>query len=388
MDLKERVIAAYRTLHGETTSDRNRDDADKFLRKFQKTEEAWQVADQLLSLPHSKDTSDLIYFGASTMHQKLRYDFDQLPEARVAPLKDLLFRYAVAYQSSHFKAFQRLCMSLASLWMAWPGWRDGPREVATVYRKPDVMPTMLEVLKQFPEECSEPGPAPSSALRKLRSAELDGAAASVIEVLGNCYESAPGASQRASVMLCFRSWIRFVRTPPEVVARTPLLKALFNGLKDWELIDDCIETLVSLVCRYTSIKHDEELVKIVLPEVLNLEPFLQQLEKDEDEDLLGQFTRLFAETGESYVDIFFLEGDYGQVKAVLLLLCCSIHCCPLLFPSSYCSYYCLLLRFFVSICLRLQKRLLHLLLRCSTAYTTDIAKMCFHFWFTLYSRFS
>ena len=79
---------------GSQVDPQQRRQADRWLNDFQKTVEAWQVADALLQSQGTDAAAQAeLFFGAQTIHAKIRYDFSELPEASVPSLRDSLMAH-------------------------------------------------------------------------------------------------------------------------------------------------------------------------------------------------------------------------------------------------------------------------------------------------------
>jgi Importin-beta N-terminal domain len=90
--------------------------ADKWLQHFQTTPEAWQVADALLMLPEAE--LQVLFFGAMTIHSKIRLDFHELPPDSIPSLKASLSTHLTRWATAKDMrpaVVTRLCLALAAL---------------------------------------------------------------------------------------------------------------------------------------------------------------------------------------------------------------------------------------------------------------------------------
>ena len=73
----EEVISAI-SIIGRGNEKKAIEQADRFLKKFQKSSEAWTISNQILLAPDNTD--EVYFFAAKFLHTKLTYDFEQLPK--------------------------------------------------------------------------------------------------------------------------------------------------------------------------------------------------------------------------------------------------------------------------------------------------------------------
>ena len=74
----EEVVSAISIIGKANETKENIEEADRFLKKFQKSSEAWTISNQILLAPNYKD--EVYFFAAKFLHTKLTYDFEQLPK--------------------------------------------------------------------------------------------------------------------------------------------------------------------------------------------------------------------------------------------------------------------------------------------------------------------
>ena len=74
----EEVVSAISIIGKANETKENIEEADRFLKKFQKSSEAWTISNQILLAPNYAD--EVYFFAAKFLHTKLTYDFEQLPK--------------------------------------------------------------------------------------------------------------------------------------------------------------------------------------------------------------------------------------------------------------------------------------------------------------------
>ena len=77
----EEVIDAISIIWRGNEKKESIEEADRYLKKFQKSSEVWTITNQILLIPNDVNDIDGIYFfAAKFLHTKLSYDFEQLPK--------------------------------------------------------------------------------------------------------------------------------------------------------------------------------------------------------------------------------------------------------------------------------------------------------------------
>jgi Exportin 1-like protein len=91
----ELVKEAIRCLYAASTAAPTRASADQFLQRFQTTQQAWAISDALLSENpfEGSEAYQRVFFGAITMHNKIRYDFKDVPDSLIPNLRDTLLKH-------------------------------------------------------------------------------------------------------------------------------------------------------------------------------------------------------------------------------------------------------------------------------------------------------
>ena len=163
-----------------------RQESDKWLSDFQETEEAWQVADQLLGLPvSSSGPSSLVsswpsrssparpmialpnllpvgpallpfaaFYGAQTLHVKISFDFDTLPSGSAPSLLQTLIAHGVRFSAGPRNVLGKICLAIVAL-MVQTGsdGRDACKRVLATYAgNGAARPFLLQLVLVLPEE--------------------------------------------------------------------------------------------------------------------------------------------------------------------------------------------------------------------------------------------
>lgn len=134
-----------------------------------------------------------------------------------------------------------------------------------------------------------------------------------------------------AVLSCMQSWIRIVDMDPGLLERTMLLPWMFDLLVGGSTnggFEMAVDVLVELLRTYPSDRRGNEgLVRVIIPRVMalgggDLSPF-EKAVKEEDEDGMRGYCRIFTEMGESYLSLILSHEEMNQQSLVELVLRCS-----------------------------------------------------------------
>ena len=132
-----------------------------WLEKFQNTQEAWQVSDQLLAQPAPAGVGSVQpehIFAAQTMRTKIQYDWAELPAEAHASLRSSLLAHVLRFGQGPQPVLTQLCLAVGVLALHMEEWHatvvndliaslTTPPEEATAK-----LPCLLELLLVLPEE--------------------------------------------------------------------------------------------------------------------------------------------------------------------------------------------------------------------------------------------
>lgn len=316
---------ALEALHRHPDAD-VRTQADRWLEEFQQTQEAWQVADQLL---HDSNSSlDILYFCSQTLRTKVQRDFDELPPNATDSLRDSLLALVIRFRNGPPAVRTQLCLALAGLAAHAPSskWGEGHGVIQWLANElgsqPDAGSGLLELLTVLPQE------ADSKVRPERRRQFLEELSATFPDVLKllEAYLAANSSSttHRKHVILALGAWIPYASGSPTALITNSVILAALDGLDNSETFDEAVNAVCELI-GYTvaggasSLSANMSLVELIVSRLMSVrQRFSAALSKnsistttqgngdvelDEDEETLKGLARLFAEMGEAYVDL-------------------------------------------------------------------------------------
>eukprot|EP00921_Rhytidocystis_pertsovi_P004493 GHVQ01007821.1.p1 GENE.GHVQ01007821.1~~GHVQ01007821.1.p1 ORF type:complete len:906 (+),score=113.58 GHVQ01007821.1:64-2781(+) len=197
----EEVVKALQTLYG--SKDRELTHAaDKHLREWQKSNEAWVVADQLLV---TGQPDEVRCFAAQTLRNKIMYDFVELPKEFHESLCASLIQYINntprgRTQTMLSLALSDLALQTANSWMC-------PVQTLVVELREKSMETLLLLLQHLPEESKNRRVMVDHGTRRTHINNLELSKVEVLTLLSEYRQNVQDPSLQMKALECWKSWI-------------------------------------------------------------------------------------------------------------------------------------------------------------------------------------
>lgn len=290
-------------------------DALQFLERFQRSIDAWEICNEVLSKPNS-DLLELHVFAAQTLRNKVTYDLSQLEESGIhtlMQLKDSLLMLLTLHSPKLIQT--QLNVALARLAIQFIQWKNPMIEIVTYLNlHPDILLSFLRIL---PEETMDMGSLPlteeeyNSRTHELISSIAD----DVMTFLVKCTEmlhthQATGITLE-NVLYCFNSW-SFEFPIGQLLSVDPLMNLLFEALLNQSESPDVFDAAVECLCVILKESRDaqnEQVINSLFQQVMGLQLKLlptiltisrQMVEDELDADILEGMTRIFTEACDSW----------------------------------------------------------------------------------------
>ncbi|XP_041999459.1 transportin MOS14-like isoform X2 [Salvia splendens] len=322
MELQNTVKEALNALYHHP-DDAVRMQADRWLQDFQRTIDAWQVADNLLH-----DTSSNIetsIFCSQTLRSKVQRDFEELPSEAFRPLRISLNTLLKSFHKGPPKVRTQISLAVAALAVHVPAedWGDGGilnwiRD--EMNSDPECIPSFLELLRVLPEEVFNYKIAVRPDRRRSFENELAAGMEIALNILIACL-NINGLSEQ--VLEAFASWLRLRhRIPASALATHPLVLTALSGLNSDMLFEASVNVISELI-HYTAVRNLDgvaaqmPLIQVLVPIIMNLKPQLRDPSKDEED--VKAVARLFADIGDAYVELIATGSDESMVIVQALL---------------------------------------------------------------------
>lgn len=305
--------------------------AQKWLSEAQASPQAWQFCWDLL---RPEKVPEIQFFGASTLHAKISRHWSELPAGQLDSLRSQLIAQVGQFASGPKMVLTRLCVALASLVLhilpeTWPtavpdllcafqtGDGDGPSRCLA----------LLELLAVLPEELQSSRVA-SSRRSQLRSA-LAVHWSSICPLLQQLLQQpdAPGRV-RERVLRCMSSWITL-----DVCLQDSegLLESCFTLLKESEIFEAAVETIVCIISQPDCQRFVDSLLKVV-PQVLALQEQLKKAVQDGDMETSHGICRIAVALGETHCRTLLEQVDHWQGFQALVSMIMSCTATPGHYP--------------------------------------------------------
>jgi transportin-3 len=281
--------------------------ADRWLQNFQGTLDAWQVADNLLH--DSSSNLETLIFCSQTLRSKVQRDFEELPPGAFQKLRQSLTTLLKKFHKGPPKVRTQISIAVAALAVHVPAadWGDGGiiswlRD--EMHMHPEYVPGFLELLTVLPEETFNYKIAARPDRRRQFEKELTSQMEAALSILSACLKI---SELKEQFLEAFASWLRLRHgIPGTVLACHPLVHAALSSLNCDPLSEASVNVISELIHHTASpssggISAQTPLIQVIVPQILSLQAHLRDSSKDEED--VKAIGRLFADVGDSYVEL-------------------------------------------------------------------------------------
>ncbi|KAM0465643.1 hypothetical protein ACHAPV_001698 [Trichoderma viride] len=274
--------------------------AHEYLEQFQKSKDSWGT---VIGILQSKAEPEATLFAAITLRGKITYDLiTQVPPSELPALRNQILLLLKHYAAGPKPIRVQLCVCLAILAIQMKDWNDVLSSVVqSLSDSPESHACILDFLRVLPEEVTEG--------RKITLSEEDLAARTqalladnadqVVQLLINYSQSSPAASRNPLLMECITSWLREV--PVGIIASSPLLDAIFQGVTSDECSQEAAECLCTMLRETADVDESQAIIQTLFPRIISLTPRIANLVAEEDTESLKSLTKVLATAAESWV---------------------------------------------------------------------------------------
>ncbi|PPD92809.1 hypothetical protein GOBAR_DD10241 [Gossypium barbadense] len=312
--------------------------ADRWLQDFQRTIDAWQVADNLLH--DATSNPETLIFCSQTLRSKVQRDFEELPSEAFRQLRDSLNNLLKKFHKGPAIVRTQISIAVAALAVHVPAedWGDGGivnwlRDGMNAH--PEYIPGFLELLTVLPEEAFNYKIAARPERRRQFEKELTSQMEIALNILTACLSISELKEQdsRRSVLCCdlifrqcisvlkthycssmllvyliadfklrrlcicssvcissavleaFASWLRLKHgIPGSVLATHPLVLTALSSL-NCDILSEASVNVVSELIHYTAsgssggVSVQMPLIQVIVPQVMSLQAQLRDSSK-------------------------------------------------------------------------------------------------------------
>ncbi|KDO69836.1 hypothetical protein CISIN_1g002041mg [Citrus sinensis] len=322
MELQNTVKEALNALYHHP-DDAVRMQADRWLQDFQHTIDAWQVADNLLH--DATSNLETLIFCSQTLRSKVQRDVEELPSEAVRGLQDSLNTLLKKFHKGPPKVRTQISIAVAALAVHISAEDWGGGGIVNWLRDemnshPEFVPGFLELLTVLPEEVFNYKIAARPERRRQFEKELTSQMEVALSTLTACLHI---NELKEQVLEAFASWLRLKhRIPGSVLASHPLVLTALSSLHS-EILSEASVNVISELIHYSAAGSsggatvNMPLIQVIVPQIMSLKAHLTDSSKDEED--VKAIARLFADMGDSYVELIATGSDESMLIVHALL---------------------------------------------------------------------
>ncbi|XP_044485028.1 transportin MOS14-like isoform X2 [Mangifera indica] len=322
MELQNAVKEALNALYHHP-DDTVRMQADRWLQDFQGIIDAWQVADNLLH--DATSNLETLIFCSQTLRSKVQRDIEELPSEAVCALQDSLNTLLKKFHKGPPKVRTQISIAVAALavHISAEDWGGGGivgwlRDEMNSH--PEYIPGFLELLTVLPEEVYNYKIAARPERRRQFEKELTSQMEAALGILTACLQI---NELKEKVLEAFASWLRLKhRIHGSVLASHPLVLTAITSLHS-EIHSEASVNVISELIHHSAAGSsggaavNMPLIQVIVPQIMNLKAQLMDSSKDEED--VKAIARLFADMGDSYVELIAAGSDESMLIVHALL---------------------------------------------------------------------
>ncbi|XP_017973541.1 PREDICTED: transportin MOS14 isoform X2 [Theobroma cacao] len=190
---------------------------------------------------------------------------------------------------------------------------------------PEYIPGFLELLTVLPEEAFNYKIAARPERRRHFEKELTSQMEIALNILTACLNI---SELKEQVLEAFASWLRLKHgIPGSVLATHPLVLTALSSLNS-DILSEASVNVVSELIHYTAsgssggVSIQMPLIQVIVPQVMSLQAQLRDSSKDEED--VKAIARLFADMGDSYVELIATGSNEAMMIVNALLEVASL----------------------------------------------------------------
>jgi len=219
----------------------------------------------------------------------------------------------------------QLCISIADLSILIKSWNNPIQQLLELFsNNQEMMTCLLEFLTVLPEEIlyNENIPMEISELNDRADILLGQNSENVLQLLTMYLQNSEGNYKlQENIMNCLLSWIKSKDIKVMSLLNTPFINMAFSCLQNIQLFDIAVDLIEEIIYNSSEIKENMPVIEVIYVHLVSLQDFLIQ-SKDDEETVKG-ICRIFAESGESYLEL--IVENFNAFKGIVegLLECAA-----------------------------------------------------------------
>lgn len=325
-------------------------DANRWLCSFERTRNAWYVANELILLNSSTESyyKCLRFYGIQIFYRKIKRDFHQLDVTSATSLKESLLQQLLllaSCQDTEHALLRYFCLALSTIAVQLNTGSIVDHMLSMLSPVIKTNPLIIiELLTVLPEECHNTAIDVSSENRRSFTNQLTTSVDKVLQFLHYVTTvSTMGTSSVNKTLIlntlhCLEKWIDYTQMSAEQLLASSIYSYALTCLQHNDYIEAAADVMRTTTLVFGSV--NQQLLIATLPHIVNLTDMWNKAMKklnqehcnsnlqgdDEDEDvdhheICRILARLFTDVCTNCIGIFYNDQEaYGQNELLMQLL--------------------------------------------------------------------
>lgn len=130
---------------------------------------------------------------------------------------------------------------------------------------------------------------------------------------------------QTAVFETLRAWLQAGEIDANMIAQTRLFQFTFEALANIELFDAAVDVICDMIHETQEVEDNVQVVEMIVPKVIALRPVFDQAVKDEEDDAVRGYCRIFTEAGETYRQLILAHPDTFLPLVEAIGQCAAYH---------------------------------------------------------------
>lgn len=340
------TINAITVLYDSSTTTQQKQYANQWLTQLQNELVSWNISDQILSLPYNSQASQIPYFAANTLYNKIVHAYAQLHDNTVKlQLRDSLIAHLIKYNNNNTAGIilTRLALCVSTLivcMIADHTWTNALNDITTLLTQSQSNDQqqiylnnvlLLDIYTYIPEQTMNDRVVLGENDRLVVQHILQQYMMNTLLQALSQYTHSAGSNLNLQLHVynCFLSWIRDIDIHGQSIdlsthaCYTSAVQAIQHSETE-EVAADIVSQVIRLT--HVELSNDSQAINMLLPTILQLLPLFTAAQQNDNVILCKKLSQIYVDLAETYIDyITYMPLQRNAAGILEALLVCVQH---------------------------------------------------------------